>query len=185
MHVASRASRHRPDTTCTAADEGELGGASDGEGVFEVAPDGIKRPTHLDDRPLPARHLEDLRRDVESAHGLREQSSWVKTTTWRSAEAPSRTRARPSTRAGSMDWKGSAITMKRNGSRAGSRVGEQAEGEGVQLALAHYAEGGARDAVDGDLEDHAPAPAVSRELAHKCLQLLEPLEAVFSRGTSR
>jgi hypothetical protein len=45
----------------------------------------------------------------------------------------------------------------------------------MPLAPAHHAEGGARDAVDGDVEDHAPARAVSLELAHKCLQLLELL----------
>ena len=39
----------------------------------------------------------------------------MKTRTWRSADALSRTRARPSTRAGSIDWTGSSMTMKRNG----------------------------------------------------------------------
>src|SRR5439155_12824339 len=48
--------------------------------------------------------------------------------------------------------------------RKGGARDEQAEGERVQLALAHHAEGGARDAIDGDVEDHAAAGAVSREL---------------------
>ena len=41
---------------------------------------------------------------------------------------------------------------------------EEAQGQRVQLALAHHAEGGALDAVHGDVEDHAPAGALSREL---------------------
>src|SRR5258708_4911339 len=41
---------------------------------------------------------------------------------------------------------------------------EEAEGEGMQLALAHYAQGGARNAVNGDIQDHAPTRAISGEL---------------------
>ena len=53
------------------------------------------------------------------------RSSWVKTTIWRVRAARCRTRARPSTFAGSIAWTGSSMTAKRNGDSSSAARGRK------------------------------------------------------------
>ena len=143
----------------------EIRGTGDGEGVLEVASHGIERAAQLHDGPLPARHLDDLGGDVETAHGLGKP-----VVVCENDDLP--------IRGGPLEDTGQAVDSGRihrlhrivdhdEAERALGERGprhEEAERERVQLTLAHHSQCGSLDPVHGDVERHAAPSAFTGEL---------------------
>ena len=132
---------------------GEVVGVGEGHRVFDVAGDGVLRAAGLDDGAFAAGDLDDGGVDVEAADGFGEavvvgEDDDLAVLAGGLEDAGEAVHSR-----GVHGLDGVVDDDEAEGALGeGGPRDEEAEGEGVELALAHDAEGGAFLAVDGDVQ---------------------------------
>ena len=131
----------------------EVVGVGEGHRVFDVAGDGVFRAAGLDDGAFPAGDFDDGGGDVEAADGFREAVVVGEDDDLAVLARGLEDFGEAVHSGGVHGLDGVVDDDEAEGAflEGGSRD-EEAEGEGVELALAHDAEGGAFLAVDGDFE---------------------------------
>jgi hypothetical protein len=131
----------------------EVVGLGEGEGVVEAAGDGVLGAAGVDEGAFAAGDLDDGGVDVEAAEGLGE-AVVVGEDDDLSVLAGGLEDAGEAVHAGGVHGLDGVVDddEAEGALGEGGPGDEEAEGEGVELALAHDAEGGALLAVDGDVE---------------------------------
>ena len=165
MHAASSARRQSDGTTRRRGRRRQIRRADEREGVLQVAPHRVERPAQLHDRSVAPRHLDHLGCDVEAADGLG-QPVVVREHQHLAVRSRALEHAREAVDPGRVHRLHRIVDHDEAERALGQRRPrhEQAQCERVQLALAHHPERSPRDAVDRDVERHAPPRPLAREL---------------------